>query len=436
VKTIDLSLSKIRTDGGTQTRTGINQEAIDEYAAAYRRGEKLPPVEVFHDKRAGSYWLGDGFHRVYAAKEARLRVIAAVIHEGTQRDARLFAAGANRTHGLKRTNDDKRKAVSSLLLDAEWVTWSNQKIAEHCGVSGQMVANLRAELERAGKVKPAAKRLGKDGRETASTSNGCKSKAPTSGNDTVAAPRQPAPRTTHEGAQEAAADDVPELRVDGGEGEKTAEPAAPSRSPDRLPPAPAPGTFKPDVEAALERIRNATPEQTAAALADPSPMTAAAKRNAEGKPAAAPAALVDAQGLAVPEQLQRAWTIMAHAEAASRLLIAAQGEWAQLEVKARQLAAELAVNGVESDPERLLAACAAAGLPMGEVMRLSERFASQGADTVQDLGRQVRQLVPHTVCACGGVGCHRCGGLGWTSRAGAKERAHDAADDVPQEMRS
>ena len=39
--------------------------------------------------------------------------------KGTQRDAILWSISANATHGLRRTNEDKRRAVTRLLQDPE-----------------------------------------------------------------------------------------------------------------------------------------------------------------------------------------------------------------------------------------------------------------------------------------------------------------------------
>jgi hypothetical protein len=41
----------------------------------------------------------------------------------------LYTVGANATHGLRRSNADKRRAVSMLLDDPEWAQWSNLAIA-------------------------------------------------------------------------------------------------------------------------------------------------------------------------------------------------------------------------------------------------------------------------------------------------------------------
>ena len=57
----------------------------------------------------------------------------------------LFSVGANATHGLRRTNDDKRRAVLTLLSDAEWSQWSDREIAKRCGVSPDTVGRIRAE---------------------------------------------------------------------------------------------------------------------------------------------------------------------------------------------------------------------------------------------------------------------------------------------------
>ena len=69
------------------------------------------------------------------------------MHEGTKRDAILYACAANSTHGLPLTADDKRQAVTRLLQDEEWRQWSDNTIAKHCGVSHPFVATVRSSLE-------------------------------------------------------------------------------------------------------------------------------------------------------------------------------------------------------------------------------------------------------------------------------------------------
>ena len=68
------------------------------------------------------------------------------VRNGTQRDAVLYSVGANATHGKRRTNADKRKAVETLLKDREWAKWSNYEISRRCAVSADFVGRVRSSL--------------------------------------------------------------------------------------------------------------------------------------------------------------------------------------------------------------------------------------------------------------------------------------------------
>lgn len=139
-----IALTQIKLDGGTQSRAGINQETLAEYAHAWREGAKFPAVIVFYDGE--SYWLADGFHRCLSARQAGLTEIDADIRQGTRRDAVLFSVGANASHGLRRTNEDKRRAVTTLLQDEEWKQWSDREIARRTGTHHDTVGRIRTEL--------------------------------------------------------------------------------------------------------------------------------------------------------------------------------------------------------------------------------------------------------------------------------------------------
>lgn len=161
-----ISMDLIRTDGGTQMRAELDKDVYLDYRDKWTAGVEFDPVDLFHD--GSTYWLADGFHRFYGAKEAKRSSIPSKIHQGTQRDAMLFAAGANSAHGLRRSNADKRQAVTTLLNDDEWVSWSDRKIAEQAAVSVQLVCETRKQLSTVDSS-PAAKaadqpRLGKDGK--------------------------------------------------------------------------------------------------------------------------------------------------------------------------------------------------------------------------------------------------------------------------------
>lgn len=136
-----IELSKIRIDGGTQPRAELHQETVAEYAEAYKSGTDLPPVMLFYD--GSEFWLADGFHRFFGAKAAGITAIAENITPGTLRDAILYSLSANSKHGLKRSNADKRKAVQTMLDDAEWSQWSSREIAKHCSVGHPLVEEMR-----------------------------------------------------------------------------------------------------------------------------------------------------------------------------------------------------------------------------------------------------------------------------------------------------
>lgn len=153
-----LNLNAIRIDGGTQARVEIDMDVVADYAEAVKAGIDFPLITVYHD--GADYWLADGFHRFHAHKQAGKASIAAEVLSGTVREAILHSLGANGTHGLRRSNADKRKAVQTLLADAEWADWSDRKIAEVCGVTHPFVATLRRPVQVVTVTTPKAEKVG------------------------------------------------------------------------------------------------------------------------------------------------------------------------------------------------------------------------------------------------------------------------------------
>lgn len=139
-----LALDAIQIDGGTQSRASLNQTVVDEYAGAIKDGATFPPIVVFYD--GDKHWLADGFHRFHAYRQLGRAGTDADIRQGTRRDAILHSVGANETHGLRRTREDKRRAVLTLLSDPEWSAWTDREIAKACLVDHKTVSEVRAEL--------------------------------------------------------------------------------------------------------------------------------------------------------------------------------------------------------------------------------------------------------------------------------------------------
>jgi hypothetical protein len=143
---VQVPLDRISTDTESQARVKIRTRVVRQYAAAMAEqlaegGLCFPPIVLFTGER--DYWIGDGFHRVLAARRAGLTEIAASVQSGSRRDALLYSISANSAHCLPRTNADKRRAVSLLLADPEWRQWSDREIARRCQVDHKVVSRVR-----------------------------------------------------------------------------------------------------------------------------------------------------------------------------------------------------------------------------------------------------------------------------------------------------
>ena len=171
----DISLDHIDPNGGTQMRTRIDDAVVAEYAERMAAGDEFPPIVVFREGK--KFWLADGFHRFRARRACSARDVRALVHVGDRSDAIEYAIGANKSNGLRRTNDDKRMAVRAALAHERLRERGNVEIAEMVGVSDEMVRKMRSgESAQPPSVggssqAPAMTRIGKDGRRRRLPSN-------------------------------------------------------------------------------------------------------------------------------------------------------------------------------------------------------------------------------------------------------------------------
>jgi uncharacterized ParB-like nuclease family protein len=141
----EVDIDTITVDAAAQMRVaGTDPATVADYAEAMESGAKFPPIVVFHD--GDGYHLADGFQRVEAARKIGREAILADVRQGGRRDAILFAVGANANHGLRRTQDDKRRAVETLLRDPAWSRMSDRKVGEAAKVDHKTVAKIKREL--------------------------------------------------------------------------------------------------------------------------------------------------------------------------------------------------------------------------------------------------------------------------------------------------
>ena len=156
----------IKVDGGTQMRAQLDAATVTEYADTMTASGwgAFPPIIAYYD--GSDYWLADGFHRLAAWRSIANysdALIPADVRSGTRRDAILHAAGANASHGLRRTNADKRRAVETLLRDEEWAAWSDREIGRRCAVSDVFVGKVRFDLSANGLQIPTERTVTRNG---------------------------------------------------------------------------------------------------------------------------------------------------------------------------------------------------------------------------------------------------------------------------------
>ena len=138
-----LKLETLVIDAGTDVRSEINDDTVSEYGLAAKNKAKLPPLVVFDTK--DGLLLADGFHRYFGFERQGIKEYDCDVRKGTREDAIKYALGCNTTHGLRRTNADKRN--SCVIALKEFPKLSNRALAEICAVHHDLVADVREQVE-------------------------------------------------------------------------------------------------------------------------------------------------------------------------------------------------------------------------------------------------------------------------------------------------
>lgn len=146
---VDVPLDTITGNVAVMMRASLNDEVIEEYREALERGDVFPPIILVRaNPDDDSFILADGHKRYSAARLLNMKSFPALIVDNAygMKDAMLVGAKSNTTHGIRRTNADKRAAVAALLSVPEWRRRSDRWIAEACHVSNHLVAEVREKL--------------------------------------------------------------------------------------------------------------------------------------------------------------------------------------------------------------------------------------------------------------------------------------------------
>lgn len=157
-----LEIARIRRDGGTQPRQGMNEDVVGDYVAALADGVQFPPIDVMFDGK--DYWLYDGFHRIESHLRSGRTEIAARVVPGTLEEAQWRSYAANQSHGLRRSTADKERAIRSALKHPAAPGLSDRQIAKHLGVDNKTIAKYRAEMVAGEEIPQLTSRVGADGK--------------------------------------------------------------------------------------------------------------------------------------------------------------------------------------------------------------------------------------------------------------------------------
>ena len=142
-----LALDYLTLDPRLQSRK-LNPAVVKDYARLMRNGNPFPAILVVRDRR-DTYYLVDGYHRVAATREVNgIDVIDTEIVEGTFTYALWLSWGANRAHGLRRTQKEKRAAIRAALQHPNWCKQSDRAIGRHIGCDHKTVGAIRSYLKR------------------------------------------------------------------------------------------------------------------------------------------------------------------------------------------------------------------------------------------------------------------------------------------------
>lgn len=157
-----IKLDELTLDPRLQPRARLDEQLVQEYADAMRRGDVFPPLRVIIN--ATDAWLVDGWHRVGAARQLGLAELPVQLKRGTFEEAEDASFTVNRDHGLRRTHADVQNAIRRALLTPRWVERSDNWIAKHIGCSDKTVSGQREHLETTSEIPNLDKLIGEDGK--------------------------------------------------------------------------------------------------------------------------------------------------------------------------------------------------------------------------------------------------------------------------------
>ena len=168
----ELEIKDIEVDIKYQARVAMSLDLIQEYQERIEQGDEFPAIELFEVENR--YILVDGFHRLSAYKKLnQAKIKAKIVTKKSERDALLYTTTANSNNGLRRSREDIKKAIKTLLEDSEWSRWSERKIARVVKTTPYMVRVVKKMINF---KEPDSIKFDRDGKEFETTLNSAKNR--------------------------------------------------------------------------------------------------------------------------------------------------------------------------------------------------------------------------------------------------------------------
>lgn len=140
-----IETSSVEDDWSLQVRVEIDEELVDSYAQKMGAGESFPPLDLFSNESGDRFWVGDGWHRLLAARKNNYKRFPATIHTGGKVAALRWALGANVYHGKERTHEDRLHALTLALH--HFPDLSKKELASLCGLEKKFVLRHKKACE-------------------------------------------------------------------------------------------------------------------------------------------------------------------------------------------------------------------------------------------------------------------------------------------------
>jgi hypothetical protein len=150
-----IGLEHLTWDEAVQPRAAVDRAWASELTGFLKEGSAFPPIDVFQ-LEDGTLLPASGHHRAIATGSAGESQILCEVRNGTREDAIVFAAGSNKSNGVKPMGPkDVTKAVEMLFSIEGWWEKTDNQIADHAGTSKAKVRKIRDRInERDGRKLP------------------------------------------------------------------------------------------------------------------------------------------------------------------------------------------------------------------------------------------------------------------------------------------